>query len=157
MNIGECILQRKISFLPYELANWNTLVPTFYINKYPHLDVGTNTLRATLRTTTAKITERTKSGKTRDFIRTILQNLVQEHGTQHKLVILFIDALAQMCIKEYNLEVFDIIRSRWLKHAPEETLSFAQAANLTKEAKNRTEILYYDTLDDYFGEEGLGI
>lgn len=40
---------------------------TFYVDKYPYLDISTNTLRATLDTSTAILTAKTKDGKIWDF------------------------------------------------------------------------------------------
>ena len=63
LDIQSSVLQYGMSWLPHNLATWGTPAPTFYINKYPHLEIGTNALRATLRTSTTLLTTKTKAEK----------------------------------------------------------------------------------------------
>lgn len=155
--ISDSIDKWGMSWLPHDLAVWTLPVPHFDIVRYPHLEIGTNTLRPTLRTSTDLLTAKTKEGKMRDFIRMRLREQTKETPIEHDDMSELLKVLAQMCIQEYNLAVIEIIKARWLKHRTGDSahVDFYEKAGLSEEAKRGTEILCYEKLERYFGRSGL--
>ncbi|KAF1934643.1 hypothetical protein EJ02DRAFT_429161 [Clathrospora elynae] len=89
-------------------------------------------------------------------MRTLTSQQAPQHPAVEKLLIVF----AQMCVQAYNCSVWSIVEARWKKHVSQEeakSTTFQEAAGLSKAACEGLEILCFAKLEEYLGQNGIGI
>ncbi|KAF1935658.1 hypothetical protein EJ02DRAFT_484073 [Clathrospora elynae] len=160
LDIKASVSHYGMIWIPHKLAIWSMPLPIFRIHRYPYLDISINSLRATLHTSSALIKAKTKEGKIREYARICMRTLTSQHPPQHPVVEKLLIVFAQMCVQAYNCSVWSIVEARWQKHVTQDkakSTTFQEAAGLSKAACQGLEILCFAKLEEYLGENGIGI
>ena len=138
-------------WLPVRLIEWGDSLPYFRIRKYRHLDVAFGLFNEN-RVRAAAAEARTYDGKLLQFISFRMESHATDLNPSSIAWRTLFCELAEVCIQQYNLWVWDILRRRWRKHAAVVGItgvSFDDAAGLSRSARNGLEVLSYQTLRHY--------
>lgn len=108
LNLGEAVQQYNMAWIPRNLAFWSARVPLFQVERYPNLDIGVNSLRATLQVSSSQLQGSKEDSQIREYLRLLLRDAdtldrAQESGSpEHIDVVWMILVLIEMCVQAYS-------------------------------------------------------
>ena len=70
----------------------------FKVDRYPHLDIATNSLRATLNVAASTVKAKIQSSHIQDYTRTRIKELTTQFEVTDITIKRFVNVLVQMCV-----------------------------------------------------------